>query len=176
MMVKAKKGSEIVAANLRRHRQDRGWSLAEASSRLGEAGHPMVGQVVSKIELGHRRIDADDLIAFAAIYEVPVATLFEESPTTPDIGGLIEEMVAVDREILDVIATSETRIAVLTGDQQRRWRAVLDHAAAQGAASVEHDIAANAGHAASDLVSRLHSELSKEQPDVQYQEGHPGKR
>lgn len=67
--------SEHVAANVRRLRQDRGWSLKEMSERLASVGHPRSVPVLSKMELGDRGIDVDDLFSFSVIFEVPVARL-----------------------------------------------------------------------------------------------------
>ena len=45
-------------------------TLKEVSDKLGEAGRPLLPSGISKIEEGERRIDVDDLLAFAAIFEV----------------------------------------------------------------------------------------------------------
>lgn len=57
---------ERVAANLTAIRIDRGMSQAELAERVVEIGRPMSGPVVSKTEKLDRRMDVDDLIAFAA--------------------------------------------------------------------------------------------------------------
>jgi len=64
-----------VAANVRRLRAARGWTLADLSSRLAEAGHQLGVPVLSKIELGDRGIGADDLVAFSAVYDVGLDAL-----------------------------------------------------------------------------------------------------
>src|SRR5580698_6346445 len=58
-------GSECVAANLRRIRQERGLSYAELARRLAALGHPVLDTGLIKIEKGQRRVDVDDLMALA---------------------------------------------------------------------------------------------------------------
>jgi nucleoside phosphorylase len=59
-----------VAQRLRELRGDRQLTLAQLAERLTELGHPLQVSVLSKIEKGHRRIDADDIIALALALDV----------------------------------------------------------------------------------------------------------
>jgi transcriptional regulator with XRE-family HTH domain len=72
------KASEHVAANVKRLRKERGWTLAQLSAQLEEAGHRLGVPVLSKIELGDRGIDVDDLAAFARVFEVDPASLLDD--------------------------------------------------------------------------------------------------
>jgi transcriptional regulator with XRE-family HTH domain len=53
-------------------RQERGWSLERLAKEISDAGNPMTLNMISKIERGQRRIDVDELDAFAAAFEVPI--------------------------------------------------------------------------------------------------------
>lgn len=56
---------ERVAANLAAIRSNRGINQAELADRVTLLGRPMSGPVVSKTEKLDRRVDVDDLVAFA---------------------------------------------------------------------------------------------------------------
>lgn len=59
-----------VQNNLKTLRKARGLDLADVSARLSELGHPISVSVLSKIEVGNRRIDVDDLVALALALNV----------------------------------------------------------------------------------------------------------
>lgn len=54
-----------VAQNVVRIRKARGLNQRELAALLEKYGRPMLATVISKIERGDRRIDVDDLVAFA---------------------------------------------------------------------------------------------------------------
>lgn len=60
-----------VAANLRALRKQRGMSLAEVSEQLEQLGAPLSLNAVSKIELGNRGVDLDEVTALARALRVP---------------------------------------------------------------------------------------------------------
>lgn len=72
-----------VAANVKRLRKDRGWSLRALSEALSAVGRGLSQDAINKIENGAeegtakqiRRVDVDDLMAFAVAFEVNPATL-----------------------------------------------------------------------------------------------------
>ena len=63
------RASEHVAANVKRLRKERGWTLAQLSEQLESWGHRLTVPVLSKIELGDRGIDVDDLAAFVRAFD-----------------------------------------------------------------------------------------------------------
>src|SRR5690606_6822138 len=69
---------ETVRANIRRHRAVQGMTLRDLAARLTEAGHPMAHGTVSEVERGARRIDVDDLAAFATALGVSANDLLSE--------------------------------------------------------------------------------------------------
>ncbi len=63
--------------NLRQLRQSRGLSLGEVSARVQAAGRPLSLNGVSKIELGQRGVDLDDVAALAHALRVsPLELMF----------------------------------------------------------------------------------------------------
>lgn len=60
----------MVAENVRVLRKERGLGLADLSARLAELGRPLSLKVLSKMELGDRGIDVDDLVALAGALDV----------------------------------------------------------------------------------------------------------
>jgi transcriptional regulator with XRE-family HTH domain len=66
----------LVAANLRRLREEQHLSLHDLSVRVAALGRPILPSGLSKIEQGTRRVDVDDLVALAdALRTVPSGLL-----------------------------------------------------------------------------------------------------
>ena len=66
-----------VVANVERLRQDQGMSLRDLSVRLGQFGRPTLPSVLHRLINGGRRVDADDLVAFAKALGVSPADLLQ---------------------------------------------------------------------------------------------------
>jgi transcriptional regulator with XRE-family HTH domain len=76
---------QVVAENVARLRKSRGWTLRALSKALAAAGRDLGQDAINKIENGRReevttnsvsrRIDVDDLVAFAAVFGVAPAVL-----------------------------------------------------------------------------------------------------
>jgi hypothetical protein len=58
----------------------RGWSLETMAQRLHAAGYPMSGTCINKIENRDRRMDVDDLVAFATAFEIEPGVLLQFGP------------------------------------------------------------------------------------------------
>jgi hypothetical protein len=58
-------------------------TAADLSARLTEIGHPIVDSGIHKTELGDRRVDVDDLVAFAEALGVEPAVLLLGESTIP---------------------------------------------------------------------------------------------
>jgi len=69
--------------NIQRLREARRFSYAELSNRLTQAGHPIPGYQLGRLEAGERRIDVDDLAALAGVLGVTPGELLEP-PTVCD--------------------------------------------------------------------------------------------
>jgi transcriptional regulator with XRE-family HTH domain len=84
----------LVAANLRRLREEQHVSLHELSVRLAAFGRRILPSGLSKIEQGTRRVDVDDLVALAdALGTVPSRLLRgRELPSDFDKQALHEEI------------------------------------------------------------------------------------
>ena len=64
--------------NIARLRQERNFSLRQLSEELSKKGRPISYTGISQIENGGRRIDVDDLVAFADALNVSIADLINE--------------------------------------------------------------------------------------------------
>ncbi|GAB2922902.1 helix-turn-helix domain-containing protein [Streptomyces heilongjiangensis] len=92
--------STQVAQNIERVRKARQLKQKDVSDRLRAVGRPMLPTVVSKVERGDRRVDVDDLVAFALALNVsPLALLLPPVPIgdwatvrlTADVEALIAD-------------------------------------------------------------------------------------
>lgn len=75
---------ERVAAQVARIRARKGWDQKQLSDRLAAVGRPMSPSVISKIEQGDRRVDADDLVALARALNVYLAGLLLPLDDSPE--------------------------------------------------------------------------------------------
>ena len=82
---------EVLAANIKRVREARRLGYAEFSRQLTGIGRPIPELGLRRIELGERRVDADDLLALSYVLQVAVVDLLvpkdmndEPYPITPD--------------------------------------------------------------------------------------------
>lgn len=64
-----------VRRNIRRLREDRRWGYREVEERLSRAGRTISTLGLSAIDAGERHVDADDLVALAAVFDVTVEEL-----------------------------------------------------------------------------------------------------
>lgn len=76
--------ARTVAENVRRLREQRGLSLPGLSQLLGAIGRPILPSGISKIELGERRVDVDDLMALAVALRVTPSALLLPHTTRRD--------------------------------------------------------------------------------------------
>lgn len=66
---------ETVRENISRVRRERNLTLRALSERLSELGRPISNSSISQVETGARRVDVDDLLAFAVALDVSPNTL-----------------------------------------------------------------------------------------------------
>jgi transcriptional regulator with XRE-family HTH domain len=142
--------SEVVAANVRRLRRAREWTLNDLSARLDEVGYPLSMKLLSKTENGDRGIGADEIYAFSQAFEVNVATLFVEPILPPGVPELVERLDRADRQItqartdlqaarqaaesaqrsldsgLEVRSATEHQIDMLAESHEGGWKAFMD--------------------------------------------------
>lgn len=64
-----------VAANILRLRKVRGLTVRALSARLAKCGRSIPSSGLTRIELGERRVDVDDLVALAEALEVEPSQL-----------------------------------------------------------------------------------------------------
>ncbi|MGW3144855.1 helix-turn-helix domain-containing protein [Streptomyces sp. NPDC001177] len=61
--------------NIRRLREQRGWSYREVEERLARVGRAIPTVELSAIDAGERHVDVDDLVALAAVFDLSVEEL-----------------------------------------------------------------------------------------------------
>jgi len=69
-----------VALRVRLERIARGWSYATFASKMSDAGYPIHGSAVYKIEHGTRRITVEELVAISYVFGLDIEDLI----STPD--------------------------------------------------------------------------------------------
>ena len=84
-----------VRKNIRRIRNDLSVSLPELSSRLKRFDRPIPPLGISRIESGQRRVDVDDLMAFAAALGVSPATLLMPAVKDDDSDVEVDDLVSI---------------------------------------------------------------------------------
>ncbi|QPS33986.1 helix-turn-helix domain-containing protein [Brevibacterium casei] len=74
---------DVVRANIEEFRQGEGLSYAELSRRLKDAGREIPPLGLRRLEAGERKVDVDDLMAFAAVLNVaPIRLLMPATWST----------------------------------------------------------------------------------------------
>jgi transcriptional regulator with XRE-family HTH domain len=109
---------ERVAENVKQLREAHGLSLNELSVLLRALGRPLRENGVSKIELGNRRVDVDDLVALALALDV-----------TPNRLLLPADASDSPKTLCDLAASGDVTVTTATA---WRW--------ACGEEAVEHDV------------------------------------
>lgn len=66
-----------VRRNVRRLREQRRWSYREVEERLSRAGRAIPTLGLSAIDTGERRVDVDDLVALAAVFDLGIEELLQ---------------------------------------------------------------------------------------------------
>lgn len=83
--------AERVAENIKTLRRERGMDLADVSKRMGELGQPVSVSGLSKVELGQRRVDVDELVALAIALDVSPNRLLLPGEASDDVVFLTTE-------------------------------------------------------------------------------------
>ncbi|HEY6114638.1 MAG TPA: helix-turn-helix transcriptional regulator [Candidatus Dormibacteraeota bacterium] len=69
-----------VRRNVRRLREQGGWSYRDMEERLARAGRVIPTLGLSAIDAGERRVDVDDLVALAQVFGLDVEDLLRPPP------------------------------------------------------------------------------------------------
>lgn len=75
---------QTVAKNLSRLRNARGLSTYQLADLLAAAGRPIAPSAITRIEGGSRKVDVDDLMAFAVVLRVTPTALLLPPTANPD--------------------------------------------------------------------------------------------
>lgn len=73
-----------VARNVARIRNARGYSTVQLSKLLERAGRPITASSITKLELGQRKVDVDDLFVLAVVLRVSPTALLLPPTADPD--------------------------------------------------------------------------------------------
>ncbi len=63
---------DVIARELRRAREDSGWTQEQLASAMREAGHSWLRVTVAEVEGGGRRVSLEELLALAVLFGVPL--------------------------------------------------------------------------------------------------------
>lgn len=66
-----------VRRNVRRLREQHRWGYRDVEERLARAGRVIPALGLSAIDTGERRVDVDDLVALAAVFDLGVEELLQ---------------------------------------------------------------------------------------------------
>lgn len=113
-----------LAGRIAMEREARGWTNDGLAKRMTDAGCPMSGSAIFKIEKGDppRRIVVDELVAFSKVFGVPVQDLL----VPPEIADRAELI----KLVIDWVAADDAaNIAAIAANEQRAnseaaWAAV----------------------------------------------------
>jgi hypothetical protein len=101
-----------VIANIEQLRRARGLSFRDLSECLAAAGRPIVPTVLHRLSQGNRRVDADDLVAFAAVLGVSPEDLLQPGATVrADAHPALREGRSLVARIADVLAAPGDAVA-----------------------------------------------------------------
>jgi transcriptional regulator with XRE-family HTH domain len=91
--------TSFVGANVRRIRDQRGWTLAELAGRLSELGITIHVSGLSNVESGRRRITVEEMLAIAFALDVSPAALVlgEGEPLVVAPGVQLQGMASIQR-------------------------------------------------------------------------------
>ena len=92
-----------VADNVRRYRLALNWTQGELAKEMTTAGCPTSLKQISNTELGQRRVDVEQLLAFAQVFEIPVEKLFEVQVVDLHLSDKVAEMLSIleEQRVLD---------------------------------------------------------------------------
>lgn len=96
-----------VIANIEQLRKKRGMSFRDLAAKMAEMGRPVGDTVLHRQSQGKRRIDADDLVAFAGVFGVTVADLLGPQPAALAGHPAIVAVRALADRIVELIAAAD---------------------------------------------------------------------
>lgn len=96
-------------------RQARGWTQDELAQQMTAAGYPLHQTTVAKLENGSRPTNVGEIAAFAMIFDISIAALFdpsdEDAPMHQQLMGLAYRLAGISNEknrLKDRLAELET--------------------------------------------------------------------
>jgi transcriptional regulator with XRE-family HTH domain len=86
-----------VAHNVRHYRFAKGWTQGVLAEAMTAAGCPTSLKQISNTEINMRRVNAEQLLAFAQVFEVPMEELFKVRVVT-ELDNLVTEMLCYSED------------------------------------------------------------------------------
>jgi hypothetical protein len=102
---------EALAANIKRVREARRLGYAEFSRQLSGIGRPIPELGLRRIELGERRIDADELLAISYVLQVAVVDLLIDKDATTEPYPITPNESFTSDSVREWIRGSDIRLA-----------------------------------------------------------------
>jgi transcriptional regulator with XRE-family HTH domain len=111
-------GEEAVARRVRFEREKRGWTTEGLAQRMTEAGCPITQSAIWRVENGQprRRITHDEALAYAAVFEIPIAEL--STPIQAVAEGMATLLLEDLRRQVDALVAVQDRIAEILRQHQ----------------------------------------------------------
>ncbi|QIB41645.1 helix-turn-helix transcriptional regulator (plasmid) [Rhizobium oryzihabitans] len=119
-----------VGARIRLHRMRLGFSQSKLAEQLG-----VTFQQVQKYEKGVNRVGASRLQAIAAVFDVPVATFFEDSASTESQGEAPENDFTQFLQTPEAIALNTAFAKIENSDVRRKVLSLVKSIASQDVSS-----------------------------------------
>ena len=105
---------EVLAANIKRVREARRLGYAEFSRQLTSIGRPIPELGLRRIELGERRIDADDLLALSYVLQVAVVDLMVDKDATSEPYPITAQLEYESGSVREWIRGADIRLAPIS--------------------------------------------------------------
>ncbi|MFJ2578432.1 helix-turn-helix domain-containing protein [Kitasatospora aureofaciens] len=127
-------GEENAARRLKMERESRGWSTAEVARRMSETGFPINQSSVWRIESGEppRRINLDEAIGFAKIFDITLAELVGPSGGAVSakmlhLFEIFQEAANRAQDALDEMDTAESALYAYADQHQDAYEAIDEY-------------------------------------------------
>lgn len=110
-----------VARNVARFRNARGFTTVQLAKLLEDAGRPITASSITKLELGQRKVDVDDLVTLAVVLRVSPSALLLPPTADPATTVEITSAGAVPADLAWVWTLGEHPLELPPDDDGEAW-------------------------------------------------------
>lgn len=121
-----------VARNVARLRNARGYSTSRLSKLLEDAGRPITASSITKLELGQRKVDIDDLMTLAVVLRVSPTALLMPPTANPDDAVDITGEGEISADVAWAWTLGERPLDLPTDDDGEVWADFQTHSRPPG--------------------------------------------